>query len=493
MSTGAGAGGSSAAYHLSKFAETAGVNVNITVFEQNGFVGGRSTTVYAYHDISKPVELGASIFVEANTILNHAVKEFNLSTSGLGAESNIPGPALAVWNGQEIIYTQNGAGNLWDLAKLFWKYGLVPYRVVKLMKKVVGKFMEMYEEPLFPFASLTQAAQDTGLLAVTAATGSQYIAENGISGDFLTDIVQASTRVNYASNLNYIHGLEAMVCMAAENAMAVEGGNWQMFDQMIKAAKASFVPYTKVTTIKFDDDSSEFNLESEELVDSFLPAFRSHGYDEVIIATPYQFSDLTLPHEDITIDEIPYVQLHVTLFTSPHLLSPSYFNLDPSKAAPKVILTTLPENEEPRKGPEGVGSPGFFSISLLHGVTHPYTQKHEYLYKIFSAEPPTNKFLAQLLDLKFEGKLEDAKISEKDITWMHRKLWNSYPYEWPRVTFEKIELMEGLWYTSGMDSFISTMETNALMGKNVARLIVDKWTASERPGWGDGFAEMHEL
>ncbi len=94
---------------------------------------------------------------------------------------------------------------------------------MRLMRMVVGKFLNMYDEPLFPFESLTQAAQDVELLAVTAATGSQYLLEAGITGDFGHDIVQASTRVNYASNLNYIHGLEAMVCMAAENAKAVRG------------------------------------------------------------------------------------------------------------------------------------------------------------------------------------------------------------------------------------------------------------------------------
>ena len=62
-----------------------------------------------------------------------------------------------------------------------------------------------------------------------------------------------------------------------------------------------------------------------------------------------------------------------------------------------------------------------------------------------------------------------------EISWYYRKIWDSYPYEYPRVTFENIELADGFYYTSGMESFISTMETNALMGKNVARLIVDDY------------------
>lgn len=41
------------------------------------------------------------------------------------------------------------------------------------------------------------------------------------------------------------------------------------------------------------------------------------------------------------------------------------------------------------------------------------------------------------------------------------------------MTFEELELAPGFYYTSGIESFISTMETSALMGMNVAQLIVN--------------------
>ena len=441
-------------------------------------MGGRSTTVNAYDDSSYPVELGASIFVKVNSILNDAVGEFNLSTSSFTPDTKIPGAALAVWDGQKFVVNQETNG-WWDTAKLLWKYGLAPIKTMRLMRKVVGQFLKMYDHPLFPFEDLTQVAQDAGLLAVTAATGLQYLKENSITGDFGHDIVQASTRVNYAINLDHIHGLEAMVCMAAEEARSVQGGNWQIFDRMVKASKATTVLGTKVSAITPQGKTKQYSLKFDATNHSTLVTYRSDRYDEIIVATPFQVSDLSLPLDDIAIDEIPYVQLHVTLFASPHLLSPTYFNLAPDEAVPRVILTTLPKDDKPHKGPAGVGSPGFFSISLLHGVTNPHTNSQEYLYKIFSAEPPNSTFLAHLLDIKFEGPIEDAETSDKDITWMYRKLWNSYPYEYPRVTFEKIKLAEGLWYTGGMDSFISTMETNALMGRNVAQLVIDKWVREE--------------
>ncbi len=65
------------------------------------------------------------------------------------------------------------------------------------------------------------------------------------------------------------------------------------------------------------------------------------------------------------------------------------------------------------------------------------------------------------------------EISKDDISWLHEKTWHAYPYLYPRVTFEEIRLAERLYYTSGIESFISTMETSSLMGMNVARLLVD--------------------
>ena len=43
------------------------------------------------------------------------------------------------------------------------------------------------------------------------------------------------------------------------------------------------------------------------------------------------------------------------------------------------------------------------------------------------------------------------------------------------MTFEELELAPGFYYTSGIESFISTMETSALMGMNVAQLVVNDY------------------
>ncbi|EMD00247.1 hypothetical protein BAUCODRAFT_371035 [Baudoinia panamericana UAMH 10762] len=488
---GAGAAGSSSAYHLAKFAASAGLLVNVTVFERNGYIGGRSTTVNVYNRSEYAVELGASIFVTVNKVLVDAVNEFNLSTGSMIASlEHIPGAALAVWDGKDFAFVQDRESTTWwDTARMLWKYGLAPVRTVNLMKSTVGKFLKMYDEAYFPWSSLSRVADNLDLMSATSVSGEQYLATNGITGAFGHDVIQASTRVNYAQNLRHINGLVSMVCMATDGAMSVEGGNWQIFDQMIKAAKATTMLETNVTGLKKRQDGL-YELTYAPAHDYSEATFPTASFDAVILAAPHQFASLQITQNSSMRqpDPIRYVQLHVTLFTSPHLLSPAYFNMAAGQAAPKVILTTLQPNEQPLEGPAGAGHVGFFSISLLSPVFNPQTGTPEYLYKIFSPSALTSEFMAGILGLDVTKHVRDS-----DVTWMHRKIWDSYPYEVPRASFEDIQLDDGVWYTGGMEAFISTMETNALMGMNVAKLVIDQWTGKVLHRTGDGSMEEPDM
>jgi len=438
------------------------------VYERNGYIGGRSTTVNVYDDPNQPVELGASIFVEVNYNLVNATRNFNLSTSTPDEESTADGPRLGIWNGNTFVYKQSGSNSYWDVAKLFWKYGLAPYKTLKLMKSTTARFFQMYDHPHFPFASLSETVYALGLTAVTAATGEQYLNENGISAAFANDIIQASTRVNYAQNLSSIHGLETMVCMATEGAMSVKGGNWQIFSEMLKASGAHVYLTRAVSTVNRNSDNGKFVVHSPLRRDNVYQdsILEDLEFDEVVLAAPEQFASIDFnTGSDLKIDDIPYVQLFVTLFTTRHSLSPAAFNMRPDEVVPRTVLTTLPQRN-------GEGAPDFFSISLLRSTvdTRFHSAPTEYLYKIFSHAPLTDAFLAKIL-----GFDPERDVNEENISWMYEKRWNSYPYEYPRITFEKIKLDDGLWYTSGIESFISTMETSSLMGSNVAKLIVNEW------------------
>ncbi|GMF04506.1 unnamed protein product [[Candida] boidinii] len=143
---GAGAGGSSAAYYLQKY--TNSTIFDITIFEKNSYIGGRSTTIdfpidSKYDDLNiekKKIELGASIFTEANEILTKAVSTFGLSMSGGDDDDpdSTSGSSFAVWNGKKIVYTfTQSSWSIWTAIKLLFRFGISIIKVENL-KDTVG-------------------------------------------------------------------------------------------------------------------------------------------------------------------------------------------------------------------------------------------------------------------------------------------------------------------------------------------------------------------
>ncbi|KAL8828437.1 MAG: hypothetical protein Q9170_006602, partial [Blastenia crenularia] len=431
----AGSAGASAAYYLQKLKGPCR-RINITIYERNDFVGGRSTTVNAYDDPNQPVELGASIFVKVNHNLVNAAETFGLPIKDMRVSRAQDRPeVLGVWDGEQFVFTQSDASNsYWNIAKLLWKYGYSPIRTQNLMKKTVGSFLKMYHPPYFPFASLSQTASDLDLLHVTATTGHQYLEANSISDHFAHDIIQASTRVNYAQNLDQIHGLETMVCMATDGAMSIEGGNWQIFNSMIKASGATLLLNTAVESITKNQRSGQYTLKTTSpslhpAQDILSSSENSISYDTIILATPLQFANLTFEAPlSNNPPKTPYVSLHVTLFTSPYRLSPAFFSLPDSAAdeMPTTILTTTPppasENHTSNQLP-------FFSISTLRTLNPPreYPRflyntdeddeaRKEYLYKTFSPAEIGDEFIHDLLDTPFP-----STHKQEVVSWIYRK------------------------------------------------------------------------
>lgn len=352
-------------------------------------------------------------------------------------------------------------------------------RTNNLMKATVAKFMKLYQPPYFPFRSLSERVQELDLISCTGVTGAQLLEQNSIYAPFTTDIIQASTRVNYGQNLGVIHGLETMVCMAIEGAMQIDGGNWQIFDRMVGHSTAHVNMDTAVTSIEKGDNQYPYRLLSKHIneVNS-----TTYDFDNVILAGPLQFSKIQIGDDILSKvpDGIPYVKLHVTLLATPHLLSAKYFGLKEGAQVPDTVLTTVPHTEEGDRN-----EIPFFSISTLRHDIVRGDGPVQHIYKIFSHEPLTENLISQLFDVRLDAlpaSLNDlAENPTADFTWWYPKIWNSYPYEFPRVTFEDSVLAKGFYYTSGMESFISTMETSALMGKNVAHLLVEDILSESEP------------
>lgn len=127
-----------------------------------------------------------------------AVARFNLSSDGFGTaivdddeEDDKERDFLGVWDGHRFVLTTPEDMGWWDKARMLWKYGLAPIRTMQLMKKTVGAFLEMYQEPHFPWTSLSEKAHELGLVEASAATGTEFLRKNGIGEAFAHDVVQA--------------------------------------------------------------------------------------------------------------------------------------------------------------------------------------------------------------------------------------------------------------------------------------------------------------
>ncbi|AEO68308.1 uncharacterized protein THITE_2145487 [Thermothielavioides terrestris NRRL 8126] len=491
---GAGAAGSSAAYFLRNYTTHAGFHVNITLFEKTDRIGGRTLTVNPFNDLAQLFELGASIFVPVNHILNDSVTEFNLSTRAAETDSS---SIIGIWDGDRFVFTlDRSQPSWWKGLKVALRYGLTsPWRAEQFTAATIAKFLRIYDAPFFPFPSLTQRAQDLGLDAFTGVTGEQVLKENKIGALYAHDVVQASTRVNYASNIAVLHGLHTLVSLAANGAIGVRGGNWQIFSEMARRSSAFLALNTTVVAIDKGEDAASdrprYTLQTTSGIAPDDTTTYPVAFDNVIIATPYQFSGMSagLGVLDSPIEAVPYVELHVTIFTSPSWFSPRFFGLRSSQKPPGLVLTTLASTDTPDSGVAGAGKAGFFSLSNIGKAINPKTLREENVYKVFSPEALTPDFLSRLLGSTVP---ETFTGEASPITWYHAHVFHSYPKAYPRVKFQDPVVGQGVYYTAGMESFISTMETNALMGKNVARLIVDDMlitrSSSGLERGGDGVA-----
>ncbi|KAK9374308.1 Prenylcysteine lyase-domain-containing protein [Lipomyces chichibuensis] len=445
---GAGAGGSSCAYYLQRYSNH---SYDITVFEKNCYIGGRSTTINVHDDPRWPVEVGASVFVKVNFNLVAAAREFELKVQSYGSRKVRGKDGLAIedlfgiWDGRKFVFMQCSESSWQSAIKLLYQYGTSPVRAHLLYKKTSTSFLALYSQDYFPFANLTEISRSRNLTNITSETTFDYCTGHGLSAGYVNDIIQAATIVNYAQSVKQIHALGGFVCLAVDEALEIEGGNWQIFEKMLQKSGATVRLGTEVSGIDTSTKSSgkwNINIADSDKVEEF---------DQVIIAAPYYQTGIGgVP---LQIKDAQYMTLYVTLFTSTKRLSSTYFGLKPGVPVPAMIFTTLPDDEQ-------AGShvrPWFNAISIIHYIP----DRKEYVYKIFSPSRITPEFLRLIFDKGAE------------FSWVYEKIWDAYPRLDPISNFSDWKVDNGgIWYLNGIEQFISTMETSSLAGANVAALIV---------------------
>lgn len=159
---GAGPSGTSAAYFLKRaqdqlvFANSSD-NIDITIYERETRIGGRTAVTYPYDDDSQnPIELGASIFADVNLNLRRAVKEFQLET---GAHTGLSGQ-MGIWDGQQFLF-EGDQSSWWTSAKFFLRYGYSAITTEGIVKKQLSYFAGLYN-PSFLHARSSAVSEEEG-------------------------------------------------------------------------------------------------------------------------------------------------------------------------------------------------------------------------------------------------------------------------------------------------------------------------------------------
>ncbi|MCO5590077.1 hypothetical protein L7F22_044046 [Adiantum nelumboides] len=415
---GAGAGGSSAAYFLSKAQNKlehlgfGAQGIDITLFERDERIGGRTAVVHAYDDENLPaIELGASIFADVNKNLQRASEQFKLPTGAKLGEDGVTG----VWDGQQFLIEGLDNG-WWNSAKMFWRYGYSPLTTEKLVGKTVDAFLRLYDpaymhkinnekttsdpnklssdtESGYPWRTIDDLAKAMKFDQMVAQSAGDYFYSQSVSKLFIEEIIEAATLVNYGQEIYSIHGLGGSVSLAASGATGVVGGNYKIFESMLGHCEAlhlrlgihgDVTGLAKFKTVeeaieadKIDEKEARslgyLKTDSRELTEAgssakwWLGTKSGYGglFDAVFIAAPWHSADITLLNTNVVIPTPNYVHLHVTIvITKADQPNPAYFGRGEKDAIPNSILVShtslrkAEEEEEKRKKKKENGKEG---------------------------------------------------------------------------------------------------------------------------------------
>ncbi|KAG9301487.1 hypothetical protein G9A89_008339 [Geosiphon pyriformis] len=217
---GAGAGGTSAAYWISEAFGNSSIQVESTIFEKSNYVGGRSTTVTLKRDEKEYIiEVGASIFIDANLHLFNSAKRFGLEFTKFGGE--FPGARVGIWDGEQLVFEESSY-SYWDMVKILWKYGWAPLKVRNMVKATITKFMKIYQFE-DPFTCIESAVDQLDLRTEHEKSAEYYFIEmKSLYPLYLQHFVEPATRVNYASNLNQIHAMGGFISLAPQGAKSIK-------------------------------------------------------------------------------------------------------------------------------------------------------------------------------------------------------------------------------------------------------------------------------
>lgn len=435
---GGGIAGSSAAYFLAQ-ANTE-ENLELHVFEKSDTAGGRTKSQVI--DGARR-ELGGSLIHSTNKYAMHYAQ-----LDGLGFAVDQPSDgrteSVSIWDGQQLRHLFDADFKM--PFQLFYSYGFKSlYNTKQLAADAVERFAKIYElqERGEAFDTPKEMIESLGLYEFSQQRSDSFFLSNGVGSAFINDVITGLSRVNYMQDSD-INALASLISLAGGgfaggNLYRIKAGNAMLSKTALDYSNARLHLNTRIKTVTIlEDQRFELVTESSDAKPFIV--------DAVIIAAPLEQADIDIfiKHENIT-SEIPrreFVHLYRTYVAGN--LNPQYFNKGSGEAMPDVILTSAREN-----------SP--FTILNSVGKSARYTRN----YTLFSFESLVHKSKI----------LNDLFCDVKDVSETE---WYSYPKLGPTQDHKvpAFTLAPFLYYANAMETYFSSIESQAVAGRNVANLLI---------------------
>jgi prenylcysteine oxidase/farnesylcysteine lyase len=414
---GAGVGGCSAAYFARKFLP----NVNVTIYDAQDRVGGRILTRNAS---GASLELGAAFFNRFNKTIMNIVR-----TEGLKFEPMKEHADFAVWNGSEIVFRSSKQSTTTYL-RLFAKYKISLIQTFLLIRKARRQIAKLYREEQKNPADICSLFESAGLDEWHKRAFAEVLLENGVSQNFIEEVVEPITRTIYTQNagLGGFAGITSLLGVYSGETYSLAEGNSVLPSHLAEASNAKVKLGQKVDRIeKKNDDSYSVHTGEDEKV-----------FDDVIIATPLEvaeikFDGISWPSWEPQCYQPVYRRVMRGVF------NPNYFRLKESAKLPAVVLTTKEAHPLTQ-----------FSIQK--------TYDGESLVTVSSAEP--------ISDEVFDGFFKKGGVTVLKHYWKA-----AYPIFKPVTKLPPTRIDERLMYASALEPSVSSMETSALSALNAVRML----------------------
>ena len=399
-------------------------DLRVIVFERDAVIGGRTKTV----DLGgRRVDLGAT----AISTLNHYLLNF---TAGMKRTSDEGPSTLGIYDGAGFRFKSN-EGVLPLAVHLTERYGAEWLKIIPVVRQMASRLNRIYDLQRRGVAFGTPAAllEALDLYNLTQVSAYDYFRRIGLPSQFIYEFIDGASRDNYNQD-GSLNALADLVSLAgaglAGDVFELQEGTAQIPQSLLASSEVRL--NTRVAAVRLHPSQLNYAIIDD--------AGRETIADAVVVATPLEFTNLSLPL-DVGYRPRPYQPTYVALAAgrlSRKVFGPRADDLD-------TVLTVETTNVS-------------FSCIGAHGAS----AGGDPIYKVMSRRRLSDNEL-------------DAYVFERRSSQVVRADWNAsgaYTKLEPSTGWPPFVLRNRLFYAN-LESPVSCMETQIIAGKNAALLVAE--------------------